>query len=398
MIDFDSALEVAIGLVGLLDDEEVSLDQSRGRILAEPVRAAHDQPPTRRSKMDGIAVADAAPQRGQRFRLVGEAPAGTAAAVTLGTGQAIKIATGGVVPEGAKRVVPRELLDDGEGEVSVIETPSGPDFIRPVGADFRSGDALLPAGTLLDAGAIALAAAANEAMLRVRRRPSIGVLTGGDELVPVGSPVTPTSAIDSVGPMLAALIEDWGGEPCRLPLLPDDPQAVERSIAQAIGQYDLLLVAGGASVGERDFVRGAVTALGGTLGFERIAMKPGKPCWCACLGETPLLGLPGNPGSAFVGAHLLLRPMMARMLGIAAPQWQDARYEGETVETGSRQTFLLSRIEEHADGRAASALSLQDSGAQSALAACDALVNVAAGSTLSNGQTARILRVRGWGR
>ena len=382
MIALDEALRRALEAVAALEAEDVALDEAEGRVLARDVVATHDQPPTRRSMMDGIAVAgdDA------RFRLVGEAAAGHPHAHALAAGEAVRIGTGGVVPEGADRVVPRELLAF-DGETVRIEGASdGPTFIRPVGADFREGDVLLPAGARLHPGAIGAVAAGNAARVAVARMPKVRILTCGEELVCVGDEPGAAGAIDSAGPMVAALARRWGATVDRSPPIGDDPEALRQALEAARAGGDLVVTIGSASVGDHDHLRRIAREMGGSLLFERIAMKPGKPCWCARFDEgPPILGLPGNPGSAFVGAHLLLHPMLARMLGAPAPARRTARLAGERVEAGPRQTFLMARLEQDRAEWTAHPVGRRDSGGQAVLAACEALVDVPLGGAVGPG-------------
>ena len=174
--------------------------------------------------------------------------------------------------------------------------------MRPAGLDFREGDVLLRAGRVLDARAIALAAAMGHAALPVRRRPRVAILANGDELVPPGEETGPDQIVSSNGVGLSALVRSTGGEPIDLGIAPDSREAIAAFVGRASGA-DILVVVGGASVGEHDLVQGALTALGMALDFWKIAMRPGKPLMVGRLGGMRVLGLPGNPVSALRLRH-----------------------------------------------------------------------------------------------
>ena len=314
MISLDAARALLLGGVVPMAAEQVALADAAGRILAADVIASFDQPALPTSAMDGYAIAAADAIAGTRLRLVGDAFAGTPFAGRVERGTAVRIATGGVVPDGAERVIMQEVVArDGDG---VILT--GPIhealFVRGAGGDFRTGERLLAAGETLTPGALGLAAAANHATLSLSTRPSVAIFASGDELREAGEPLAPGEVANSAAHAVAALISLWGGAPDRQPTLADDPATIRTAISAA--QADILLFIGGASVGERDYLRSVVAELEGAIHFDKIAVQPGKPCWHARFADGRLLlGLPGNPASAFVCAHLLLEPLLAALLG-----------------------------------------------------------------------------------
>src|SRR5690606_23221387 len=195
--------------------------------------------------------------------------------------------------------------------------------------DFAAGQEVLKAGAFLGTGEIAVIAAANVARVSVRRKPRVGLLATGDELVPPGSACGPGQVVSSNTLMLGALLAQEGAEVVDLGIAPDDRQALRRLGESALRQnLDLLVTSGGASVGEHDLVRTVFGELGLKLDFWRVAMRPGKPLMYGRLVSLPMLGLPGNPVSAFVGGYVFLLPAVRRLLG-------------RTPETLAEETAIL---------------------------------------------------------
>lgn len=322
--------------------ETVLLRQAVGRMLAEPLIAKVTQPPMSVSAMDGYAVCFRDVERGNAtLSVIGESPAGRPFDGVLKSGQAVRIFTGGVLPEGADHIVIQEHTQR-DGESVYIPNPeTGPGHVRRAGIDFRTGDELLPAGVIaLRPSAIAVAAAANYAELPVYCRPKVALIANGDELKPPGSALGPGEIIASNGYGLSALIEHWGGEAVDAGIAPDDPDAIASVIAACEGA-DIILPIGGASVGDHDHMRAAFTARGLEMIFEKVAVKPGKPTWFGKLGDSLVLGLPGNPASAWVCAHLFLKPL----IGAAALGAGSASLTGDIAANGQRETFMRGRAE-----------------------------------------------------
>lgn len=375
-IPLDEARRLLLDGYAPLGVERVSLGEAAGRVLADPVVARHDQPRAALSAMDGYSVRSADVETGAKLKVIGEAPAGAPFAGTLGPGECVKIATGGVVPDGADRVVMQEKVareDDG----IVIADVSGPPFIRPAGMDFVSGQALTGRGTCLGPAEIGLIAAAGYPDIPVFRCPRVAILAAGDELREPGQTLGPGSTYNSAAYALAALVEDWGGIAVRAPILPDDLDRCIAGIGAIAEDVDLFVPLGGASVGERDLFRPAFEALGADMRFWRIAVVPGKPSWHARMPDgRAVLGLPGNPSSAFVCAHLLLRPLIFALTGRdpAMPLGQ-AMLNGPLEQNGEREAWLRATVSVDENGSlVADVDARQDSGLQTPLVTANALV------------------------
>ncbi len=378
MLSVDQALARILAALAPLPAEQVGVADGLGRVLAEDVAARRTQPPAAVSAMDGYAVraADVA-KVPATLKVIGQAPAGDAFAGTVGAGEAVRIFTGGPVPEGADAIVIQEHTKAGDGAVQVLETVQKGQFVRPAGLDFHAGDVHLKAGRVLSARDVGLAAAMNVPWLMVRRRPRIAILATGDEIVMPGDPIGPSQIFSSNSIALAAAVRVFGGEPVMLGIAPDDREALATMAAGAAGA-DLLLTSGGASVGDHDLVQSVLGEIGFALDFWKIAMRPGKPLIFGRVGDTPVLGLPGNPVSALVCAMVFLRPALCRLLGAIetgpAPRLA-ARLAAPLAENDERQDYLRAKLSNDAQvGLMATPFSRQDSSMLAMLAAADCLI------------------------
>lgn len=390
MISVGEALERLLAEAPATEEELVRLEDLRRRTLSRDVVAGFDWPIEPRSTMDGIAVGPKADAFGS-LRLIGEASAGTPFDGELKEDTAIRVATGAVVPKGADRVVPIEQVEIVGTQARLVG--GGEDrFIRARGSDFREGDVLLQAGRVLNAGAIALVAAANQPDVWVRGRPRVTIISCGDELVAPGTDLGPGQTVDSARLAIAALATDWGADVATVPRLPDEPAPTESALRSALRTSDLVVSIGGASVGARDYLRPAARALGMEFAFEKVAVQPGKPCWHARSPDGMILGLPGNPASAVVCAHLFLRPLLDAMLGRPSIPFSTARL-AEGASAGEREQYLRGRVTDR-DGAAWVELAPdQDSGLQSFLAWADCLVRIRPNSVRRPGDKVEILLI-----
>ena len=310
--------------------EPVALRAALNRTLREAPSAARDQPPFASSAMDGFAVR-AADLRSGRLTVVGESAAGRPYAGAIGAGEAVRIFTGAPVPQGADRVVPQEkarrdgaaLWIDLDAKID-RDAKSGADAkfaanIRAIAIDFKAGEQLVAAGTRLNPRHIALLAAAGVASVNASRVPRIALLATGTEIVAPGENAGPHQIYDSVTFGIGAMIEKWGGFPVHRRASPDEDEAVSGAVLEAIDGADLAVIAGGASVGDYDVVKRALTGRGLEVLVRQVAVRPGKPTWFGTIGCKPVLGLPGNPAAAFVCAHLFLRHLIDRFLAREGP-------------------------------------------------------------------------------
>ncbi len=350
--------------------ETVELAAAAGRWAACDIAALRSQPAQDLSAMDGYAIRFA--DLPGPFTLIGESAAGHGFAGAVGTGETVRIFTGAAMPAGADTVlVQEESSRDGTGVLLAGEGPSSPGRnVRHKGLDFSDGDLLVTRGERLTPARIALAAIAGHGTLLVNRRVRVAILTTGDELVPPGAPVGAGQVPEANGVMLAAHLGDLPVDLSLPAILPDQLDLITGAIAAI--NADIIVTIGGASVGDHDLIRPAIEAAGGTINFWRIALRPGKPMLAGRIGSTVILGLPGNPVSAFVTAHLFLRPLIATLAGAANPLPRTTMaLLGEPLPANDqRQDYLRARW---AAGRVISAAK-QDSSLLQTLAQADCLI------------------------
>lgn len=393
MIDFDTALALVLNEARPLPCETVAIDAAGDRILATDLKARGDAPRTAVSAMDGYAVRDAdMATLPARLPVAAVAFAGRADVPVLPAGACVRVFTGGPTPHGADRVVVQEIVGR-NGDEALFEVPPGPArHIRAAGSDFATGDILLAAGTVLGFRAMVAAAAADVATLSVVRKPRVIILGTGDELAEPGRALeTPGSIPESVSFGVAALARQCGAEVVARRRLTDTPGLLEAAARLALEEADLVVVTGGASVGEKDYARSMFAPFGLELIFSKVAIKPGKPVWFGRAGGALILGLPGNPTSAIVTARLFLAPLVAGLAGrdpAALLNWRDMTLTAPLKPCGDRETFDRGRL---VDGGVAG-LDVQDSATQKALAKADVLIRRRPGAPgLSAGDATAVL-------
>lgn len=395
MISFDEAISIIGSAARPLSAETVSIHTAARRVLADPVIAAIDSPRADVSAMDGYAVRDSdLTGFPVALNVAGESFPGAGWPEVLGTGSCVRIFTGAPLPAGADRIVIQENVRRESGKAIIDTHPGRALYVRPRGKDFAKGDELLTRGRLLDEYAIVAAAGADVAQVEVYRRPRAILLVTGDELVEPGrARETELSVPDSVSAALAAFAESWGASIVECRRLGDDLDSLARAAGEIAGTADLVVVTGGASVGEKDFAKAAFGPLGLDLLFERVSIRPGKPSWLGRAGDSLVLGLPGNPTSALVTARLFLAPALAGLTGRLpddALRWEPAALSSPLAACDLRETFHRARF---SDGRV-SLLAFQESHAQKALAEADILVRQAAHSPgVESGKIVQVLRL-----
>ncbi|MGF1474423.1 MAG: gephyrin-like molybdotransferase Glp [Geminicoccaceae bacterium] len=358
-----------------LPSELVPISDVANRVLAEPLPALLDQPPAAVSAMDGYAVGSADTRDpGADLLVIGEARAGGAGGLEIGTGECARIFTGGVVPKGADAIAIQEEVQR-TGDRAIIKKAVAPGtFVRRRALDFARGEVLLEAGHLLSARDAGVAAAMGHAWANVRRRPRVAIVATGDELRLPGSQPEPGQIISSNSTMLAAMVRCFGGEPVDLGIRADDQTTLDRW-ARELNGYDLVLTSGGASVGDHDLVQSTLRRAGFELDFWKIAMRPGKPLMFAAQASTKLIGLPGNPVSAGVCTLIFVRGAIRTMLGLDPTLSTLVGTTSDALEAnGPRQSYLRVRQMDAENARLKVIADGQDSSQLAAFASADALI------------------------
>jgi molybdopterin molybdotransferase len=334
---------------------QIKIDQALDRVLADDLIANMEVPPFANSSMDGFAVRSsdsmiAKPENPVRLQVVIDIPAGMQSSLTIQNGQAARIMTGAPLPNGADAVIPIEATEfyqstaNGIGDLVVSRPVKPGDYVRPKGEDIRPGQHLLTSGHRLKPQDIGLFAMLGMTSIPVYEKPRVALLSTGDELIPPDQALTPGKIHDSNSYMLSALINQSKCEPLPLGIVKDDFTAVRHSLDKSVDQkVDLILSSAGVSVGAYDYVREVVQSQG-RMDFWKVNIRPGKPITFGFYRDVPLIGLPGNPVSAFVCFEVFVRPVLDKLAGTNSVTNNIRVQTMEDIESDGRESYLRARI------------------------------------------------------
>lgn len=356
--------------------EAIPVMDTLGRVLAVNAVARISHPTADVSAMDGYAVKAAEAAQGATLKVVGTSSAGHPWNGNLQSGQALRIFTGAYVPTGADAIVIQEDTTTAGETVTITEAATTGRHIRPLGQDFKTGATVLYAPRRIGYRDVGLLAAMNLAQVDVYKKPRIGVISTGDEVVMPGDEVKHGQLVSANGPGLCAFIAAHGATPVHLGVAKDDATSL-KTMAEAATGLDMLVTSGGVSVGDHDLIAKVLGANGLNVNFHKIAMRPGKPLLFGDLKGTPFFGLPGNPVSAMVCAILYLGPALEKMQGLegAAPATLKARLSIGLKANDKREDFLRTTLERTETGDLiATPYSKQDSAMISTFAKADGLL------------------------
>lgn len=389
MLPVEEAQQIVLDAIAPLGTERVVLSDALSRMLAEDIAPRYDIPPHDNSSVDGYAVRaadvqDAADSHPATLEVLEDIPAGVVPGQPVGPGQASRIMTGGVMPAGADAVVMIERTRPEPGRVHVLKPVERGQNVRYRGEDVKKGQAVLFAGTALGPGEIGLLASLQRSFVTVRVRPTVAILSTGDELVDIDEPLEPGKIVNSNSYALAALVQEAGGRPLMLGIVRDSEAAIRRAIISAL-DADFVLSTGGVSVGDYDYVKQVLLDLGAEMKFWKVRMKPGKPLAFGVLRGKPFFGLPGNPVSCMVSFLLFVRPAMRKAMGYGAQDLRlpvvNARLATDVRAGGDRRHYLRARLL-YQNGRfLASPASGQGSGMLSSMIGANGLIIVETGVT-----------------
>jgi molybdopterin molybdotransferase len=399
MISETEALERILAALPGPVAEPVSVDRAAGRCLAEDIQAAHPLPGFDNAAMDGFALhADDCGRSGVRLVVSGEQPAGPDRALTVQPGQAVRIFTGAPLPGGTAAVVMQEDTVR-DGDAIVLTEPVDPgEFIRRAGSDLCRGQWIARRGQRIAPALAGLIAAQGIATVHCGRKPRVGILCSGGELVPAGQSLPAAGYLyNSNGPMLSGLLAGSGvADPGPALQTPDVMAEVRSALRVLTESCDAILLAGGLSVGDHDLVRPALAAEGATTDFWRVAVRPGKPFLFGHMPSgLPVFGLPGNPVSALVTTLLFVLPALRHMAGAADTAWPmiPAIMGSDLRNPGDRPHWIRGQFDP-SDGVFHPA-GLQESHALASLARASALVRLPPGSVTEAGSRVRVLLLEG---
>jgi molybdopterin molybdotransferase len=376
-----------------LPTEQVPVEQSLDHVLAVDIVSPLDLPAYPFSSMDGFAVKAAetvAASRDQpvKLKVVMEIPAGVSPEQSTHPGEAARIMTGAVLPDGADAVIPIEETDalpnqaeNATGKKVTLFSPAHVgDYIRPVGQDIRKGELVLKQGRRLLPQDMGVLVTLGFAKVEVYRTPRVALLSTGDELCPPGEPLKPGQIYDTNSIFLAALTERAACQVVRLGIARDDPQVIRAALDQAYAEkVDLIVTTAGVSVGAHDYVR-SVIELNGSIKFWRVNMRPGKPIAFGRYRGVPVIGLAGNPVSAFVGFLVFIQPVLQKLSGTATtfPHLVQA-VTSHAIESDGRQSYLRAVVSRKPNGFEAALTGHQGSGNLYSLVQANALLIVPPG-------------------
>jgi molybdopterin molybdotransferase len=396
LIEIDAARAAVLERAVALPAEDVALRDALGRVLAESVESADAVPGFDNSAMDGYAVraadtAGASPDSPVTLAIVDESRAGHPAEVGLEPGEAIAISTGAMVPAGADAVIRVEDTGATDGRVEVRVSVGPGHDLRRAGEDVRPGDVVVEAGSVLGPAELGVLASVGHSRVACARRPTVFVMTTGDELQEPDEELRPGGVRNSNAHTVPALVERSGGVVAGAEIVADDPRAIRAALERAL-DADLAVVCGGMSVGEHDHVRPVLAELGAEQAFWGVALRPGKPTWFGVRDRTLAFGLPGNPVSAIVTFLAFVRPAIHAMLGMRdAAERTTAIMDADYRKRPGRAHLVRCRLELREDGWHAMPTKEQGSHVLTSMIGADALaVLPTASETVSAGERVAI--------
>jgi molybdopterin molybdotransferase len=396
MLTSDEAVRTVLRTVTPLAAVECALDDALGRVLAEPVASRWDLPPADNSAMDVFAFAFAGQNAETELALAGFIPAGGRLEGTVPPGTAVRIMTGAPLPAGCDTVVPLEEVTELADGIRLKRVPQIGQHVRRRGEELRRGDIVLHPGTPLYAAELGLLAAAGAERVRVHPAPKVAVLSTGDELVELGEGPGPGQIVNSNAHLLAARLREEGCAVVSLGIARDNPEELAACLRRGL-EADLLISTGGVSAGDRDYVQAVLRDLGFTLGFWKVAIKPGKPVLFGTVGGRPVFGLPGNPAASAATFELFVRPALRRLAGHADPLHPRLRAILATPVPGGekRQRFLWGTLAAEEDHYLFTPSPRQGSGQNRAMQGARALLPIPGGSDeLPAGREVEVLLLR----
>lgn len=392
LVPVDQVLEQVLATVSpVAEEQSVSLNDARGRILARDITSPINVPPADNSAMDGYALntEDDAVHEGASLEVSDRIPAGHVGG-PLQAGTLVRIFTGAEVPPGANAVVMQENTEEVDGKIRINVMPRERQNIRPMGQDIAEGDVILRRGRRLQPQDLGLIASVGVADCTVFRKLKVAIMSTGDELVQPPGPAKPGQIFNSNHFVLAGLIKDLGMDVVDLGIVRDTAEATETALSRGAAEADCILSSGGVSVGEEDYVKAAVEKLG-AIDIWRIAIKPGKPLAFGAVDGTPFFGLPGNPVSSFVTFLIVARPYLLKYQGCAdvANPWFCGVADFEQ-DGGSRREYIRVRFRREDDRVHVVKYDNQGSGVMSSVCWADGLAEIDIDQTVRPGGNIKV--------
>ncbi len=398
MITVQNAIETILKEIRPLGTESQDLLSALGRVAGQDVRAARPNPPWDNSAMDGYALvasntAGATQESPVTLKVIYDLPAGSVPGEDVKSGEAVRIMTGAPVPGGATAVMMVEKTKPGPaGKVLICAEARDGENIRKEGEDFKAGDVVIKAGTLIRPAEVGMLATTGSPFVMVHKRPRVAVLSTGDELAEVYEQPARGKISNSNGWALSALVAACGAVPVQLGIALDTKESLREKLTAAMDS-DCIISSGGVSVGDYDFVKGVLKEMGSSMIFWKVAMKPGKPLAFGVIGNKPAFGLPGNPISSMVAFEQFVRPALLKMAGrkdIFNATF-NARLTKEIKIKPGRMNFIRAELVIGESENTATPLTGQGSGMISTMVRANSFIVVPQGSTgFKEGETVKV--------
>ena len=349
-IKVDEARKIILEKIKVQGTEKVSISEALGRILSEDIIARRNNPPMDNSAMDGYALKAkdielATSENPIKLEIIEDLAAGYSPKMTIQSGQAVRIMTGAPIPEGADAVIMQEDTERNENSVQVKDKAEIRENIRDAGEDVREGETVIKKGAKLLPAHIGMMAVVGRSSVLVGRRPSVAILSTGDEIKDLDDSLSGPCIFNSNGYMLAAQVKSAGGIPSYLGIARDNEEDLMEKFNWAL-QCDMVVSSGGVSVGDYDLVKASLKKMGQEMLFWKVAMKPGKPLAFGRIDNVPIFGLPGNPVSSFVSFEQFVRPSIRKMMGASqlSPLLVQAKLTHTVHKKAGRQHFLSAYV------------------------------------------------------
>ncbi|RKU14184.1 molybdopterin molybdenumtransferase MoeA [Candidatus Poribacteria bacterium] len=393
MLSVEEARQQMLDTIPVLPTEKRGILDCAGYVLAEALHATENIPPFDNSAMDGFAVRstdvkDTSKENPTVLSVVETIAAGYAPEKHVSSGQAARIMTGAMMPNGADAVVMQEVTELVDDKVKIFESVEENENVRFIGESVKQGDCVMSPGKLLRPPEVSMLASLNCAEVTVFRKPTVAVVSTGDELTPLGEPLMPGKIRDSNRYGMYAQVQNAGGTPIDMGIAPDDEAETERIFRESLTKADALITSGGVSVGEHDVVKNVLTKLG-KMNFWRVAMKPGKPQAYGIIDGKPIFGLPGNPVSSLVVFELFVRPALLKMAGhtdLLRPIFK-ATLAADVTNKDGRVNYMRAILTEQDGQYIAKTTGPQGSGILHSLVLANGLITIPSGVILHAGET-----------
>ena len=392
MLSVDEARQRMLDTIPVLTSEKREILDCADYVLAEELHATENIPPFDNSAMDGYAVRaadvkNASEKHPAVLSVVEMIAAGYAPTKQVAAGQASRIMTGAMMPDGADAVIMQEVTQQEDDEVKIFESIDTAGNVRFTGESVAEGQLVMGKGKHLRPPEVSMLASLNCAEATVHRKPTVAIVSTGDELTRLGEPLEPGKIRDSNRYGLYAQVEEAGGIPIDMGIAPDDEAETERIFRAALAKADALITSGGVSVGEHDVVKTVLAKLG-EINFWRVAMKPGKPQAYGIADGKPIFGLPGNPVSSLVVFELFVRPALLKMAGhkdLLRPTFKATL--AETITNRDGRVNYMRAILKVSDGEiTAQTTGPQGSGILHSLVLANGLITIPTATTLHAGE------------